>query len=115
MEEFLDLRAPLASWTSCRCSFARIWFSREKCDLLCAALDHFIEGFPTYAGVLKEIKTEFETALNRVVVFARDNVQLRQQRSADKAARDEAVEKAYQKVPSQHIAALPPAATPAYS
>ena len=54
-------------------------------------------GFPTYAGVLKEIKSEFEAALNRVVVFARDNVQLRQQRSADKAGRDEAVEKAYQK------------------
>ena len=48
--------------------------------------------------MLKEIKSEFEAALNRVVVFARDNVQLRQQRSADKAGRDEAVEKAYQKV-----------------
>lgn len=66
-----------------------------------AALDHFIEGFPTYAGLLKEIKKEFETALNRVIVFARDNVHLRQQRSADKVAKSQAVDKAYQKVLDQ--------------
>lgn len=65
---------------------------------LCTALSHFVEGFPTYAALLKDIKKEFETTLDRVIVFAHDNVQLRQQRSADKAARSEAVDKAYQKV-----------------
>jgi hypothetical protein len=66
----------------------------------CAALDHFIEGFPTSAGLLKQIKREFETALDRVIVFARDNVQLREKRSADKAVRRAAVDNAYHKVPS---------------
>jgi hypothetical protein len=61
-------------------------------------LDHFIEGFPTYARLLKGIKGEFEAALNRAIVFARDNVQLRQQRSEDKAARSAVVDKAYHKV-----------------
>lgn len=87
------------SWMDCVLTFLVIMRFRAKtCYLHFAALDHFIEGFPTYAGILKEIKREFEAALNRVVVFARDNVQLRQQRTADKAARGEAVDKAYKKV-----------------
>jgi hypothetical protein len=63
-----------------------------------AALDRFIEGFPTYARLLTEMKGEFERALNRAIECARDNVELRQQRSADKAARAQAVDQAYQKV-----------------
>jgi hypothetical protein len=65
------------------------------------ALDIFIEGFPTYAPLLRKIKAEMEVTLNNAATCALECVALRRQLRDGKQARDSAVAYAYQQVRAQ--------------
>lgn len=63
----------------------------------CRALDQFIDGFPTYMPLMREIKRELDGAVNDAVRCATENVSLRRQSTEARRARAAAIEEAYKK------------------